>query len=217
MKPTTTFLTALLVALACASCSKDSDGNGHFDPTKFYIAGTTEGASTDSTGYALLFQPNGVGAAVSARKNANASYEFQNGHLKFIFKNSSEGFDFTIHDNKITGASELSHTMGLPHTYSLQKIPGTDGFKGKTFAGQADNTGITVKFGTDGNLEVSQTQNALTITQKGKYTLQNNAVANANVVNIDPLLCILLDGKLIISSSDATGSIENYAVLEQAK
>jgi hypothetical protein len=215
MKPTTTIFTAMLVVLAFAGCSKEDIGSGRFDPIKFYIAGTIEATGVDSTGYALLFQPNGAAVAVSAQKTANATYEFQNGHLKFIFENSSEGFDFVIENDRITNASELTHTMGLPYTYSLQKIPRTDDFKGKTFRGQVNNTGISVRFGNDGTLEVSQTINDLTVTQKGNYNLQNNAVAKASVRNLDSVLCIMLDGKLIISTSNATGGIQNYAVLDR--
>lgn len=207
----------MLVVFAFAACRKEKEGNGHFDPTQFYITGAAEGAAgVDSIGYSLLFHPNGAAVAVSAYKTTNATYEFQNGHLKFIFENSSEGFDFTIESERITNASELTHTMGLPHTYSLQKIPRTDDFKGKTFKGQVNNTGISFRFGNDGTLEVSQTLNDQTIIQKGNYSLQNNAVAIASIKNIDPVLCIMLDGKLTISSSNATGTIQHYAVLAQA-
>lgn len=205
--------TATLVVLALVACSKENDGNSHFDPTNYYIAGTIEGAVIDSTGYALLFQSNGAAVAVSAQKTANATYEFQNGHLKFIFENSNEGFDFTIENNRITNASELTHTFGLPYTYSLQRITSADAFKGKTFRGQVNNTVISIKFGNDGTLELSQMPNGQTVTQKGNYSLRNNAVAMANVQNFDSVLCIMLDGKLIMSTSNAAGSIQYHAVL----
>ncbi len=203
----------MLIVLAFAACRKENNGNGHFDPTEFYIAGAIEGTSVDSTGYALLFQSNGAAVALSAQKTASATYQFESGHLKFMFENSNEGFDFTIEHNRITNASELTHTMGLPYTYSLQKIPLADDFKGKTFKGQLNSTGISVMFGNDGAIEVSQVQNGLTVTQKGTYSLRNNAVANASVKNIDSFLCIMLDGKLMISTSNITGSVQHYAVL----
>jgi len=204
----------MLIALACAACSKEKDKNGPFDPTKFYITGTIED-NIDSTGYALLFQPNGIAVAVSARKTANATYEFKGGHLKLMLENSSEGFDFIIENNRIVNASALTHTIDLPHTYSLQKTPGTDAFKGKTFKGQINNTAISVTFGNDGTLEVSEVVNDLRITQNGNYALQNNAVAKANVKDIGSVLCIVLDGKLAISTSDATGDTQSYTVLAQ--
>jgi hypothetical protein len=212
MKKATLFI-AMIAVLAFAACRKEDHGNGPFDPTKFYIAGTVEGAIVDSTGYALLFQPNGIAVAVSAQKTASATYEFENGHLKFVFENSSEGFDFTIENDRITDASELTHTMGLPYTYSLQKIPPTDNFKGKTFNGQVNNISISARFGNDGTLEVSQTLDDITLTHKGSYSLQNNGVAKASIKNLESVFCVMLDGKLILSTSNATGSNQSYAVL----
>lgn len=203
----------MLVVLAFSGCRKENNGNSRFEPADFYITGAIEGTGIDSAGYVLMFQPNGAALAVSAQKTANATYEFENGHLKFIFENSSEGFDFTIENNRITKASELTHTMGLPHTYSLQKIPRTDDFKGKTFKGQVKNTGISVRFGSDGTIEVSQVINNLIFTQSGNYNLLNNAAAKANIKNVESVLCAMLDGKLIYSSTNATGSIQSYAVL----
>lgn len=203
----------MLVVLAFAACRKEDQGNGPFDPTKFYIAGAVEGTAVDSAGYAILFQPNGIAVAISADKTANATYEFKNGHLKFILANSSEGFDFTIENNRITSASELKHSLGLPLTYSLQKIPATDNFKGKTFNGQVNNIAISARFGNDGTLEVSQTLNGQTLTHKGNYNLQNNGVAKASITNLDSVFCVMLDGKLILSTSNANGSLQSYAVL----
>jgi hypothetical protein len=216
MRPTTTIFTAMLVVLAFAACSKKNDGNSHFDPTKFYITGTVEDTGIDSTSYAFLFLPNGAAVAVSARKTTNPTYEFQNGHLKLMSPNSSEGFDFTIENDRIINASALTHTMDLPYTYVLQKIPRTDYFKGKTFKGQLNNSAISVSFGNDGTFEISQIRNDLTIAQKGNYNLQNNAVAKASVQSIHSVLFIMLDGKLAISTADATGTILDYAVLDQA-